>query len=77
MVDHLTQAASDLFLGWCEAPRTGRQYYVRQLWDVKGQGDLARMGLGKLTHYGALCARVGAGASGTSPTGNGSGSMPA
>jgi len=54
----LTQAASDLFLGWCEAPRTGRQYYVRQLWDVKGQGDLARMGLGKLTHYGALCARA-------------------
>jgi uncharacterized protein DUF2252 len=25
---------------------------------VKGQGDLTRMDLGKLTHYGALCARV-------------------
>jgi hypothetical protein len=25
---------------------------------VKGQGDLARMELGKLTHYGALCARA-------------------
>jgi uncharacterized protein (DUF2252 family) len=53
----LTQAASDLFLGWCEAP-SGHQYYVRQLWDVKGQGDLTRMDLGKLTHYGALCARA-------------------
>jgi len=53
----LTQAASDLFLGWCRAPG-GRDYYVRQLWDVKGQGDLTRMDLGKLTHYGALCARA-------------------
>jgi uncharacterized protein (DUF2252 family) len=53
----LTQAASDLFLGWCEAP-SGRHYYVRQLWDVKGQGDLTRMELGKLAHYGALCARA-------------------
>jgi hypothetical protein len=28
------------------------------LWDVTGQGDLTRMELGKLTHYGALCARA-------------------
>ncbi len=53
----LTQAASDLFLGWCRGP-SGHHYYVRQLWDVKGQGDLTRMDLGKLTHYGALCARA-------------------
>jgi uncharacterized protein (DUF2252 family) len=53
----LTQAASDLFLGWCHAP-SGIHYYVRQLWDVKGQGDLTKMDLGKLTHYGALCARA-------------------
>ena len=52
----LTQAASDLFLGWTEAPLTGRQYYVRQLWDVKGQGDLLTMGRTKLSYYGALCA---------------------
>lgn len=31
---------------------------MRQLWDVKGQGDLTRMDLGKLTHYGALCAQA-------------------
>jgi uncharacterized protein (DUF2252 family) len=53
----LTQAASDLLLGWCQAP-SGVHYYVRQLWDVKGQGDLTRMDPGKLTHYGALCARA-------------------
>jgi uncharacterized protein (DUF2252 family) len=53
----LTQAASDLFLGWCRSP-SGRDYYVRQLWDVKGQGDLTRMDRGKLTAYGALCARI-------------------
>jgi uncharacterized protein (DUF2252 family) len=51
----LTQVASDVFLGWCRGP-SGHHYYVRQLWDVKGQGDLTRMDLGKLTHYGALCA---------------------
>jgi uncharacterized protein (DUF2252 family) len=53
----LTQAASDIFLGWCRSP-SGHHYYVRQLWDVKGQGDLTRMDQGKLTHYGALCALV-------------------
>jgi uncharacterized protein (DUF2252 family) len=53
----LVQAASDVFLGWCRA-ESGREYYVRQLWDVKGQGDLSAMGLGELTHYGALCARA-------------------
>ncbi len=52
----LTQAASDLFLGWCEGPRTGRQYYVRQLWDVKGQSDVLRMGAADLRYYGSVCA---------------------
>jgi len=52
----LTQAASDLFLGWTEAAGGDRQYYVRQLWDVKGQGDVLAMGTTTLTYYGALCA---------------------
>jgi uncharacterized protein (DUF2252 family) len=51
----ITQAASDLFLGWSEGPVSGRHYYVRQLWDVKGAGDPARMNRTNLTHYGALC----------------------
>jgi uncharacterized protein (DUF2252 family) len=52
----VTQAASDMFLGWCEGPKSGRQYYVRQLWDHKGQGDPMVMEFNNLTHYGALCA---------------------
>jgi uncharacterized protein (DUF2252 family) len=52
----LTQAASDLFLGWTTAPDSGRQYYVRQLWDVKGQSDPLAMDVRNLSHYGTLCA---------------------
>ncbi|MCB1002764.1 MAG: DUF2252 domain-containing protein, partial [Acidimicrobiales bacterium] len=51
----LTQAASDLFLGWCVGPSTHRTYYVRQLWDVKGQSDVLKMDAGNLSHYAALC----------------------
>ena len=35
---------------------TGRHYYVRQLWDLKGSGDPTLMDPVGLTHYGALCA---------------------
>jgi uncharacterized protein (DUF2252 family) len=52
----LTQAASDIFLGWTDAPRTARQYYVRQLWDGKGSSDPMTMDRNNLTYYGALCA---------------------
>ena len=52
----LTQAASDIFLGWSEGPRSGRHYYVRQLWDVKGSGDPTAMDTQNLARYGALCA---------------------
>ena len=51
----LTQAASDVFLGWGEGARSGYQYYVRQLWDVKGQGDPMTMDVNNLGYYGALC----------------------
>jgi uncharacterized protein (DUF2252 family) len=51
----LTQGASDLFLGWCEGQRTGRQYYVRQLWDLKGRSDLTKMDQRNLSYHGALC----------------------
>jgi uncharacterized protein (DUF2252 family) len=52
----LIQAASDIFLGWSEGPHSGRHYYVRQLWDVKGAGDPAGMAPTNLAHYGKLCA---------------------
>lgn len=52
------QAASDVFLGWCAGPQTGRDYYVRQLWDIKGQGDPLSMNPDTLARYGELCARA-------------------
>jgi uncharacterized protein (DUF2252 family) len=51
----LMQAASDPFLGWSSDP-TGRHYYVRQLWDMKGSADLASLSPGDLTQYSILCA---------------------
>lgn len=51
----MIQAASDLFLGWCTAP-SGHKYYVRQMWDVKGQGDPMTMTPSGLGYYAALCA---------------------
>ncbi len=52
----LTQSASDGFLGWATGPGSGRHYYVRQLWDAKGQGNTETMDRSNLSHYGALCA---------------------
>ena len=51
----LTQAASDIFLGWTETPEAERQYYVRQLWDFKGSMDPVTMSFDNLSYYGALC----------------------
>ena len=36
----LTQAASDIFLGWSTVRETGRDFYFRQLRDVKGSIDI-------------------------------------
>ncbi len=50
----LMQATSDIFLGWTRAP-AGRDFYLRQLWDMKGSVDtttLKPLGLG---FYGELC----------------------
>jgi uncharacterized protein (DUF2252 family) len=50
----LMQATSDIFLGWTRGPG-GRDFYLRQLWDMKGSVDtttLQPLGMG---FYGALC----------------------
>jgi uncharacterized protein (DUF2252 family) len=47
------QAASDIFLGWSEID--GTHYYVRQLQDMKGAPDLARMQAQPLETYAGLC----------------------
>jgi len=49
------QAASDVFLGYC-AGSDGRDYYWRQLRDMKGSADVAAMTVGELASYGAACA---------------------
>ena len=44
------QATPDIFLGWTRGPG-GRDFYFRQLWDMKGSVDIATLrppGLGVL-----------------------------
>lgn len=50
----LMQAASDIFLGWYTGVNR-RQYYVRQLRDMKGSADVALMTAATLAEYAALC----------------------
>ncbi|HWI96908.1 MAG TPA: DUF2252 domain-containing protein [Solirubrobacterales bacterium] len=54
----LTQAASDILLGWVKA--TGidgkqRDFYVRQLWDQKGSAKVENMTASALTTYAEIC----------------------
>ena len=50
------QAASDMFLGWYSGVMgSRRQYYVRQLRDMKGSADVSRMAPEVLNAYASLC----------------------
>jgi uncharacterized protein (DUF2252 family) len=51
----LIQAASDIFLGWHESPLTERDYYWRQLKDMKGSADVAAMDEEAFRTYVAVC----------------------
>lgn len=51
------QAASDIFLGWTQ-DQVGRQYYIRQLRDVKISADISLMTGRRLKRYADLCGRV-------------------
>ena len=53
----LMQAASDAFLGWVQAPN-GRQFYVRQLRDMKWSPDIAKLPVATLAAYASLCGRT-------------------
>ncbi|MFJ9723396.1 DUF2252 domain-containing protein [Streptomyces sp. NPDC101209] len=50
----LTQAASDIFLGWMSGPQ-GRAFYWRRLRDMKGSADVAGMSPSDLLAYARLC----------------------
>jgi len=50
----LMQSTPDIFLGWTQGPG-GRDYYFRQLWDMKGSVDITTLPPERLATYGALC----------------------
>jgi uncharacterized protein (DUF2252 family) len=54
----LTQAASDVLLGWLTAEGLDgkkRDFYVRQLWDGKGSADIEAMDPATMVSYARLC----------------------
>jgi hypothetical protein len=53
----LMQAASDIFLGWTQGG-AGRQFYVRQLRDMKYAVDLTTFDAKVLRAYAVLCGRT-------------------
>jgi uncharacterized protein (DUF2252 family) len=56
----LTQAASDILLGWVEATDMDgqvRHFYIRQLWDQKGSAIIETMNPLAMTVYGRVCGR--------------------
>jgi uncharacterized protein (DUF2252 family) len=50
----LMQATPDIFLGWTKGP-AGRDYYMRQLWDMKGSVDTTILQPPGLGFYGGIC----------------------
>jgi uncharacterized protein (DUF2252 family) len=57
----LTQAASDIFLGWLRTEGLDgedRDFYVRQLWDGKGSARVDVMSHPSMTVYGHICGQT-------------------
>jgi uncharacterized protein (DUF2252 family) len=58
----LTQAASDIFLGWIHTEEgldgQPRDFYIRQLWDAKGSAIVELMEPDAMLAYGRLCGRT-------------------
>ncbi len=50
----LMQATSDILLGWTRGPG-GRDFYFRQLWDMKGSVDTTTLQPPGLAFYGGIC----------------------
>ncbi len=51
----MMQAASDIFLGWTKGVDVTRNYYWRQLRDMKGSAVVELMAPVTLTYYGQMC----------------------
>ena len=52
------QSVSDVFLGWSRSPRSGVDYYWRQLWDWKGSATIEAMRAEELISYVSLCGQA-------------------
>jgi len=50
----LMQGVSDIFLGWTRGPG-GRDFYIRQLWDMKGSVDTTILQPPGMGFYGGIC----------------------
>jgi uncharacterized protein (DUF2252 family) len=50
---HLVQEASDIFLGWSRL--RSRDFYVRQLWDMRFSNDISALGLREFAGQAKLC----------------------
>ena len=48
------QATPDILLGWTRGPG-GRDFYLRQLWDMKGSVDITTLEPAGLGFYGGIC----------------------
>lgn len=53
----LMQATPDIFLGWTRGPG-GRDFYLRQLWDMKGSVDTTTLAPPGLGFYAGICGRA-------------------
>jgi hypothetical protein len=53
----LTQSSSDVFLGWMRGPR-GRDYYVRQLRDMKVSFSVQDITSTRLKRYATICGQA-------------------
>ncbi len=51
----LMMATPDIFLGWTRG-HGGRDFYLRQLWDMKGSVDTATLRPDGMGFYGGICA---------------------
>jgi uncharacterized protein (DUF2252 family) len=51
----LMQSVSDILLGWSDGAPTRREYYFRQLRDMKGSAQVESMAPGAMTFYVRLC----------------------
>jgi uncharacterized protein (DUF2252 family) len=51
----IMQAASDIYLGWTKGVNVSRNYYWRQLRDMKGSAQIESMAPITLAYYGRLC----------------------